>query len=65
MSTTKKIKLELSGLDGNAYALMGSFSRQARKEGWSKDEIEMVMTECRSGDYDNLLRVTMDWVNVA
>lgn len=58
-TTTKKIKLELAGLDGNAFALMGAFSRQARKEGWTKDEIEKVMTECRSGDYDNLLRTLM------
>ena len=57
--TTKKIKLELVGLDGNALVLMGAFSRQARKEGWAKDEIEAVMTECKRGDYDNLLRTLM------
>ena len=27
----KKVKLKLVGLDGNAYALMGAFQRQARK----------------------------------
>lgn len=54
--TTKKIQLELAGLEGNAFALMGAFSRKARKEGWSKDEIQSVITECQSGDYDNLLR---------
>ena len=57
---TKKIKLELVGLDGNAFALMGAFSRQARREGWTKEEIETVMAKCRSGDYGNLLCTLMD-----
>ena len=58
--TTKKIKLELVGLDRNAFILMGAFSRQARREGWTKEEIEGVLKECRSGDYDNLLCTLMD-----
>jgi len=53
----KKIQLDLVGLDGNAFALMGAFSKQARKEGWKHPEIEEVMEKCQSGDYDNLLRV--------
>jgi hypothetical protein len=56
MKTTKKIKLNLVGLDGNSFYLMGAFSRQARKEGWSKEEIAEVMKECESGDYDHLLQ---------
>lgn len=58
-TTTKKIKLKLAGLDGNAFSLMGEFLRQARKEGWTKDETKKVMTECQSGDYNNLLRTLM------
>ena len=51
----KKIDLNLVGLDGNAFFLMGAFRKQARKEGWSKEEIDVVMNECMSGDYDHLL----------
>ena len=40
---TKKIKLQLVGLDGNAFSIMGAFSRQAKKEGWSQDEITAVL----------------------
>lgn len=58
-TTTKKIKLNLVRLDGNAYSLMGAFSRQASREGWTKDEIDAVITKCQSGDYDNLLRTLM------
>ena len=53
----KKVSLELVGLDGNAWAIMGAFRGQAKDEGWSEDEIKEVLDEARSGDYDNLLRV--------
>ena len=55
MTTMKKVKLQLVGLDGNAFALMGAFQRQARKEGWTKEEIKEVLDECQSDDYDHLL----------
>lgn len=64
MSATTKVKktvdLELVGLDGNAYALLGAFRRQAKKEGWTKEEIDAVTDEATSGDYDNLLRVLVE-----
>lgn len=56
-----KVKLDLVGLDGNSFALMGAFQRQARKEKWTQEEINAVLTKCRSGDYDNLLRVLFDY----
>lgn len=51
----KTVNLSLVGLDGNAFSIMGAFSRQAKKEGWSKEEIDLVLKEARSGDYYNLL----------
>lgn len=55
--TNKTITLELVGLDGNAFFLMGAFSRQARREGWTQEEIDEVLIDCKSGDYDHLLQV--------
>ena len=55
-----KVKMQLDGLDGNAFALMGAFSRNARRQGWTRDEIDTVLKECRSGDYDHLLCTLMD-----
>lgn len=52
----KKVKLTLVGLDGNAFALMGAFQRQARREKWTSKEINEVLDECMSGDYNHLLR---------
>jgi hypothetical protein len=56
----KKVKLKLVGLDGNAFALMGAFQRQARKEEWTPDEIKMVIDESTSGDYSHLLATLME-----
>ena len=53
----KKITLTLVGLNGNAFFLMGAFQRQARKEGWSQEEIDAVIKEAMSQDYDYLLAV--------
>ena len=55
-----KVKMQLAGLDGNAFALMGAFTRNARRQGWTRDEIDTVLKECRSGDYDHLLCTLMD-----
>lgn len=56
---TDLVELELMGLDGNAYSLMGAFSRAARRQKTPKEEIDAVLKECMSGDYDNLLQVLM------
>jgi len=56
---TELVKLELVGTDGNAFSLMGAFSRAARRQGTPKEEIDLVIKDCMSGDYDNLLRVLM------
>jgi hypothetical protein len=49
------IKLELVGLDGNAFSLMGAFQRAARKQGRTKDEIDAVLKDSMSGDYSHLI----------
>ena len=56
----KQVKLNLVGLNGNAYALMGAFKKQARKEQWEPEEIQVVLDECMTSDYDHLLCTLMD-----
>lgn len=60
MNAKKKIRLNLVGLDGNAFALLGAFARQARKEGWTEAEISAVIKDASSADYDHLLRVLVE-----
>jgi len=53
----KKINLKLVGLDGNAFAILGAFHKQAKREGWTDKEIGEVLDSAQSGGYGNLLSV--------
>ena len=53
----KKVNLDLTELDGNAFMLIGAFRKQARREQWTDAEIKAVTEDCMSGDYDHLLQV--------
>lgn len=55
----KYVKLQLWGLDSNAFSLMGAFRQQARKEKWSEEDIRKVLTEAKSSNYDHLV-ATLD-----
>ncbi len=57
----KTVNLELVGIDGNAFAIMGAFSKQARRERWTEEEIKTVLDEAKSGDYNHLLATIMDY----
>ncbi|QPB12398.1 hypothetical protein [Providencia phage PSTCR6] len=61
MKIEKKVNLELVGLDSNAFSILGAFSRQARREGWTSEEIDFVLTEAKKGDYDHLLATIYDY----
>ena len=52
---SKKVKMELVGLDGNAFAIMGTWRSNALRQGWSQEEVRAVLKEAQSGDYDHLL----------
>jgi predicted protein tyrosine phosphatase len=57
----KRVCMNLVGLDGNAFSLMGAFSKEAKRQGWKPDEIKTVIDECKSGDYDHLLFTLMQF----
>ena len=52
----QKVKLQFASASGNSVDLMEAFQAQAIKEGWTKEEIKLVLDECQSGNYDHLLR---------
>lgn len=56
MNTTK-VKLDLTKINGNAYALLAVFSNAAKAQGWTTDEVNAIVVKATSGDYDNLVRV--------
>jgi hypothetical protein len=52
---TTPIIIDLTGPDGNAFALMAYAKRFATQLGW-KDRGEALINEMMSGDYENLLQ---------
>jgi hypothetical protein len=66
MSNTPKynVTVQLTGEDGNAFAIMAAVKRGLQKAGASKEEITQYTMDSMSGDYDNLLRTAMKWVEV-
>lgn len=51
----KKVKLKLTGKNGNAWNLVGAFTARARVEKWTESEIKLVCDSAMNGDYDHLL----------
>jgi hypothetical protein len=64
MTTTKypNIEVQLTGNDGNAFAIMGAVRRALRHAGVSDGEIAEYTAQSTSGDYAHLLGTAMDWV---
>lgn len=50
-----EVKYKMIGQDGNAFNLMRAFAQQVRRDGWDEADIDMVINEAMSGDYDHLL----------
>jgi hypothetical protein len=67
MNTTTKypnIVVDLSRIDGNAFSIMGAVTREMKRGGVSREEIDAYRKEATSGDYNHLLAVTGNWVSV-
>jgi len=58
------VEVQLSGHDGNAFAIMGAVRQALKRAGASQSDLEQYSQESMSGDYDNLLRVADEWVLV-
>lgn len=52
-----EIVIDLTGPDGNAFALMGAAKRFAKQLCYDKPEIDKILNDMQSGDYENLLNV--------
>lgn len=60
----EKPTVKLVGKDGNAFAILAAVEKAMKKAGCKKEEIDQYKKEAMSGDYDNLLRVTMKYCDV-
>ena len=50
------------GKGDNAYAIIERFAKGARKAGWVKENIDLVLDEMKSDDYDHLLATALEFV---
>ena len=58
------VKVQLSGADNKALAVMATVSAALRRAGVSDEEITLFLEESTSGDYDDPLVTAMKWVDV-
>lgn len=58
------VTVKLIGENGNAFVILGKVQRALQKAGYPKEFIDNYISEATSGDYDHLLQVTMDYVEV-
>jgi len=58
------IEVELSGKDGNAFAILGRVKTAMRKANVPVADITEFLSEAMAGDYDDLLQTCMRWVEV-
>lgn len=55
-----KVTLELEGLDGNAFAILGAFTKAAKMQNIPKEDIDAVIEKAMSGDYNHLIQTIME-----
>jgi hypothetical protein len=57
------VEVQLTGQDGNAFAVLGTVRKALMDAGYG-DDVEAFLAEATSGDYDHLLATCMRWVTV-
>ena len=55
-------KYSLVGVNGNAFAVMGYVTQAMKECGFPKTEQNTYMEKAMSKDYDNLLMVSMEYI---
>ena len=59
------VEVELVGQDGNAFAVLGAVTKAMRRAKVDQVDIDAMMKEAMSGDYDHLLQTVMETVTVS
>ena len=58
------VVVPLSGIDSNAFAILGTVRRALKSAGVDHDTITEFSDEATGGDYNHLLATVMRWVTV-
>lgn len=57
------MKYSLRGVNGNALSVVEYVKNAMRQEGASKEQIERYVEEALSGDYNKVLRISMEYLS--
>jgi len=60
----KRPRVKLTGVDGNAFTVMGRVCEALRKSGFTREDVDTYRKEAMSGDYNHLLVTSMKWCEV-
>jgi len=60
-----KIKVRLTGTDGNAFAILGKVSGALRKAKVPANEVARFYASATKGDYNDLLYTCSLWVEIS
>jgi hypothetical protein len=58
------VDVQLTGTDGNAFAIMAKVQRALKDAGANDLQVKEYLDESMNGDYDHLLQTALKWVNV-
>lgn len=58
------MRYSLVGVDGNAYSIMGYTSKALKATG-HRDLVDEMFRRATSGDYNNLICVCLDYLDIA
>ena len=60
----KHVIVNLWGVDGNSFIIMGVVKQALQRAGCPHLKISFFLSQCMSGDYENLLAVCNEWVTL-
>jgi len=61
---TLDVEVKLIGEDGNAFLILGSVEKAMRRAGIDQETRDLYNEQATSGDYDHLLAVTYQMVDI-
>jgi hypothetical protein len=53
--TPRRLVIDLTGPQGNAFYLLGTAKNLGKQLGWTKEDIDKLDQRMTSGDYENLI----------
>jgi hypothetical protein len=59
-----KPTVKLIGANGNAFNIVALCRQAARRAGWTKEQVDAMVTDMMSGDYDHVIATAMEKFDV-